>query len=587
MREAQRQALWRYLVYLPTLVGLLVILGGLAEYRVEVNHGNIKTPGDGIWWALVTLTTVGYGELYPTTLAGRIIAAGMMILGIGILGVFTAGTAAFLVRNDLTQYFRLRNLHNHTIICGLGEKGFLLTQAFRDAGQQVVVIEADENNRYIELCRIQGAIVMVGDATQPEALAAARLLYADSLVALCGQDGINARIAAHMSGALQRRSGSALVCAIHIIDPNLWYLLRRWELIATDVVRLQFFNVFDGGAQAMLNAFPPFPVAAALPERPPHLLVIGANQLGQNLVIHAARRWREHAAETPMRVTLLETDSTQAHDFLHLRLAGTEKICTVDVHSIDVRSHAFYQGEFLHDEAKRFSVTAIYICIDDDAAGLSAALALHHRARRHHIPIVVRMNQETGLAELLGNVRAKGQDFEHIQAFTLLDHTCRPDFVLGGTTEALARANHARYCLEQQNKGEDARSNPALVRWEKLSEELKESNRHAAEHIVLQLQEIGCDLVPLWEWNTEFTFTAEEVERMAMMEHARWLTERQAQGWTYGPRDLRKKTNPNLVPWDQLTEESRDFNRAVIRELPASLAHAGFQIYRFTAGQEL
>ena len=46
-----------------------------------------------------------------------------------------------------------------------------------------------------------------------------------------------------------------------------------------------------------------------------------------------------------------------------------------------------------------------------------------------------------------------------------------------------------------------------------------------------------------------FAFTPEEVERLAEMEHERWLAERRALGWTPGPRDPQKKTNPNLVPW--------------------------------------
>jgi hypothetical protein len=96
-----------------------------------------------------------------------------------------------------------------------------------------------------------------------------------------------------------------------------------------------------------------------------------------------------------------------------------------------------------------------------------------------------------------------------------------------------------------------------------------------------KLSAIGCDLAPLSNWDARaFTFSPQELEMIARMEHERWMSERQAQGWTYGPRDSQKKTNENLLPWEQLPETMREMNRNSVREVPAFLAQAGFQIYR-------
>jgi voltage-gated potassium channel len=65
--------------------------------RVAPN-GNIKTIGDGLWWALTTVTTVGYGDKYPTTGQGKLIALGIMLLGISLVGVISATMAAWFVR---------------------------------------------------------------------------------------------------------------------------------------------------------------------------------------------------------------------------------------------------------------------------------------------------------------------------------------------------------------------------------------------------------------------------------------------------------------------------------------------------------
>ena len=58
----------------------------------------IQSVGDGLWWAITTLTTVGYGDIYPTTTEGRFIAVGLMLSGICVLGVISATVAAWFVK---------------------------------------------------------------------------------------------------------------------------------------------------------------------------------------------------------------------------------------------------------------------------------------------------------------------------------------------------------------------------------------------------------------------------------------------------------------------------------------------------------
>lgn len=78
---------------------LLVVSGGLALTDAERGQpgSTIDSVGDGLWWAVVTVTTVGYGDTYPVTTVGRIIAVGLMIGGIAVLGLVTATLASWLV----------------------------------------------------------------------------------------------------------------------------------------------------------------------------------------------------------------------------------------------------------------------------------------------------------------------------------------------------------------------------------------------------------------------------------------------------------------------------------------------------------
>jgi voltage-gated potassium channel len=78
-----------------TFVGLAVIGGIIIRF---VDHENFPSVGLGIWWALQTVTTVGYGDVVPTTLAGRTIGGLVMVIGIAFISFVTAGVTSALVQ---------------------------------------------------------------------------------------------------------------------------------------------------------------------------------------------------------------------------------------------------------------------------------------------------------------------------------------------------------------------------------------------------------------------------------------------------------------------------------------------------------
>ena len=92
----QRAALY---VSVTAAVTLFVAAAAMLVVERGDPDRNIKTFPDALWWAATTVTTVGYGDRFPVTTIGRLVATGLMVVGIALLGVITASVAAWFVDN--------------------------------------------------------------------------------------------------------------------------------------------------------------------------------------------------------------------------------------------------------------------------------------------------------------------------------------------------------------------------------------------------------------------------------------------------------------------------------------------------------
>lgn len=508
------------------------------------------------------------------------------LLAPGVTSYTAAQALAVIFRKQL-QLLRVLFFSDHAVVCGLGRKGRLLAETFQAHGYRVVAIDRNQDNSELAHCREQGAIALSGDATDGELLRKARVHRAKYLICVCGDDGTNTEVAVRARELIRGRKGKVLTCMVHIADVALYTLLREQEIEAQpeDSLRLEFFNIYESAARTMLSEHPAFSEIARMADDPVHLLVVGLGHMGESLVVGALRKWRAMypASDKRLRITIVDKAAELKTESLRLRYPRLLEACDLVPKQMDIHSPEFQRAEFLSDDRGRCSVTAAYVCFDDDARGLSAALALFQwvRAHRVRIPIVVRMLQDAGLATLLRGEDINGGGFENLNVFGLLDRTCKLDLIVGGTHEVLARVIHEDFVRNRQQEGKTLETNPSMAPWDQLPEYLKESNRRQADHIGVKLKAIGCEIAPLTDWEVgSLEFAAEEVERLAEMEHDRWVDERKRDGWQPGPRDAQKKTTPYLVPWDELTEEIKDYDRNTVRGLPLFLAKVGFKIVR-------
>jgi voltage-gated potassium channel len=83
---------------------LLVLAASISILQMEsAPESNIKTAEDALWWAITTITTVGYGDRYPTTSEGRVVGAALMVAGVGLFGMLSGFLASWFVQPEVAH----------------------------------------------------------------------------------------------------------------------------------------------------------------------------------------------------------------------------------------------------------------------------------------------------------------------------------------------------------------------------------------------------------------------------------------------------------------------------------------------------
>jgi voltage-gated potassium channel Kch len=341
----------------------------------------------------------------------------------------TIGIIRVALRTLRGREWRIGRVTGHAIVCGLGEKGSVLARGLRASGMEVVAVDVAERPEALEACRKGGTLVLRGDATDPGVLVDAGIRRAESLVAICGDDGVNAQIAV-TARRLAAVRGAPLHVYVHLVDRELRELLAPVEARDTETYDLTFINLFESGATAMLETQPSF--GPETDGEQPHLLIVGLGALGDSVAVRAARSWRSLAGNGaspayPVRITFIDLGAREKRRALAIRHPDLDGFWELTDVSMDLESVDFEQGLYLPEEERR-TVTSIYVCLDNDPLALITALTLVRTFER--VPITVRVSRtDLGLGSLLSEHHAEG-DYPNVYPFGLLESACTPERLL-------------------------------------------------------------------------------------------------------------------------------------------------------------
>jgi voltage-gated potassium channel len=181
---------WRFLA----IGGVLVSAGVIGTIGFHFIEG--WPLFDAFYMSLMTLTTVGYGEVHPLSFYGRLFASFLMLVGVATVFVSFAVLGDTLLRLELADYFgrrrrtrMLERIGGHYIVCGAGRVGRSVVLELLQGGAQVVLIDNDPER--VKWGEAHGIVTLTADASKDETLRTARIDTAAGLVSAISSDAEN------------------------------------------------------------------------------------------------------------------------------------------------------------------------------------------------------------------------------------------------------------------------------------------------------------------------------------------------------------------------------------------------------------
>jgi voltage-gated potassium channel len=183
------------LLFIAAILDAILIIGTFGFMHIEG-----WSMFDSFYMTLITLTTVGYGEVHPLSRQGRLFVSFLMLIGVTTVFISIAILGETLLRLEMTDYFgrkrrdrMLREIVGHYIVCGAGRVGRSVIQELLRSESTVVLI--DNRVERARWATDKGVITLVGDATKDEVLRQAHIETAKGLVAAISSDAENVYVA--------------------------------------------------------------------------------------------------------------------------------------------------------------------------------------------------------------------------------------------------------------------------------------------------------------------------------------------------------------------------------------------------------
>ncbi len=337
------------LLTLMIFSGFLVFIASIAIYLFEnkTAGGNVTDLYDALYWSIITISTVGYGDITPQTVGGRLVTMALILTGLGVLSFFTSIlVAAFndkmhTLRENRT-YAELERFQKFIIICGYGRVGQEIARQLDNDQQKFIII--DKNQDSVILARQQGFLVIHDDVNKNDTL-------------------INAGI---------NRGATTVVCTTHNDVTNVYitlssrYLNNDIQIISRANRHENVTKLYQAGAN---NVIEPFATAGLL----------AAEYIGQPVAFEALSGILQEQKNIQMEAVVVSPDSMLENtplgdfDFAGIKLTLIGVISSNPIHLKHKNKYPIKQQHFYFNPESDFRLQQ-----QDILVVLGREYSIHH-----------------------------------------------------------------------------------------------------------------------------------------------------------------------------------------------------------------
>ena len=476
----------------------------------------------------------------------------------------------------------------HQIICGYGLKGRQIYDDLLEEKGVVSVVEMELSTDDTEELTARGNFPVLGDATHEGNLIEAGITRASRVFVVCGDDATNVTIATRIARLIEENSNNPediIQVHIHIRDPLVYNLLVDSITPAGSPNRKVEFRRFDAWMNAarihLQNWHPDCrPIPHTSSDRVKSVFM-GWSLESESILLHVARIC--HVANGAKGVAVLAFEGAKAaFDKLIFRFPELTNI--IDFQLMDLSLFSPESRRYLLGLAGESGyLTSLYISADNDGDTFELGVTAKSVLSGQDLQVFLRLNLKNGINELL----ERDAGLPTLKVFGGINPACKASTIVREDLDGMAKLVHRNY-LELREKQRQATpkekwtEKPADKPWEQLAENYREDNRNNADHLEVKLRAVSCLLVRSGDLGSRVPheFTTEEVEVLAAMEHGRWNASKWLDGWKLGPRNDSLKLHDNLVPYSDLPENIKDYDRDTVRKLPQVYRDFGYSVVK-------
>ena len=513
-----------------------VVFGGsLAFWWVEDGW----TWMDALYMTIISVTTVGYGEVQPLSSAGRVVAMLVLFGGLGIFSLVISQVTSFAVGGALEgavqrrRIVKLANrLNGHSVYCGLGDRGYALLSGRKNC----VVVDPDRLNPAILAEKKNKRLILHEDAHNAAFLKMVGARRAGEIIVATGKDSQNLAIARLIRESLGDGSPPRVIAAVENFATRDCF---------SDTLYKQGIESFGFWEQSLL-------------------------ELAQKMALESVRQWR--ALPTAPVKLILQVEGPLLEETLRvfamvLQLGGLQKL-QIEAYAVSETSKssfearfpeydrcckiAWHNDEFINYEELDSHPDFAFFA----ASSITRSFELVKRCSRAAPDMRANLIYGCYWSTEESDRIVSGMPYadEGIEVFSLYELLAKQDGLVSHAMDIEGRAIHESYSASAQH---------AVSSWETLSEFHRNSNRLAALQQAVYNQ--------IWAVCSSSSDKVDLLEYLAQCEHLRWMAFHLMCGYRLDrqltPRDQwrRLKVHPNLDCYEALSEEDREKDRVNIR----------------------